>query len=504
MANALRLITALSNWAAAWAWLVSVVCTCTTQAGTVAFKIVDKEQGQSIPARLHLIDPTGKPVKPNLPSLPFWYDHFVIPGEATLDLPSGRYSLTVERGPEWSAEKTAFTLSDDGSATNIAVTMRRLVNLPREGWWPGEMHVHRPLKDVELLMRAEDLHVAQVITWWNDANPWAQTPIPASALRRFDGNRFYDLMAGEDERGGGALLYFGLPKPLAIAGAKREWPSSVQFLRDARRERGVWVDIEKPFWWDTPLWLASGQVDSVGIAHNHMHRGGVLGNEAWGRSRDVSQYPTAQGNGNYTQEIYYRALNAGLHVPPSAGSASGVLANPVGYNRAYVHVEGELTWEKWWNGLRAGQVFVSNGPLLRCRANGQLPGHVFTNAGPLRVRLEGQLDSRDPIHVVELVQNGRAAPIVLPHEFSVNESGWFLVRAITDVTNTFRFASTGPFYVELGGQAMKPTAEAVQFFLDWIAERRERLATALPDASQRTNVLKFVDEAERVWKTKLD
>ncbi|HAK94366.1 MAG TPA: hypothetical protein DCM87_05035 [Planctomycetes bacterium] len=53
--------------------------------------------------------------------------------------------------------------------------------------------------------------------------------------------------------------------------------------------------------------------------------------------------------------------------PPSAGSASGVLPNPVGYNRVYVHVDGELTYAKWWEGLQAGRAFVTNGPLLRVR-----------------------------------------------------------------------------------------------------------------------------------------
>jgi len=31
-----------------------------------------------------------------------------------------------------------------------------------------------------------------------------------------------------------------------------------------------------------------------------------------------------------------------------------------------------------------------------------------------------------------------------------NESGWFLVRVITDNPKTFRFASTAPYYVEIG------------------------------------------------------
>jgi hypothetical protein len=66
-----------------------------------------------------------------------------------------------------------------------------------------------------------------------------------------------------------------------------------------------------------------------------------------------------------------------LRLPPSAGSASGVLPNPVGYDRVYVQLDGELSYEKWWDGLKLGRVFVSNGPLLRCRANGQWPGHIF-------------------------------------------------------------------------------------------------------------------------------
>src|SRR5204862_2673868 len=115
----------------------------------------------------------------------------------------------------------------------------------------------------------------------------------------------------------------------------------------------------------------------TGIAHNHMQRAGVLANEAWGRPRDKKQFPDPQGNGYWTQEIYYHILNCGLRLPPSAGSASGVLANPVGYNRVYVHLDGDLTHAKWWEGLKAGRVFVSNGPLLRCRANGELPGHIF-------------------------------------------------------------------------------------------------------------------------------
>ncbi len=309
------------------------------------------------------------------------------------------------------------------------------------------------------------------------------------------------MLAGEDERGGGALLFFGLKEPMAIAGSSREHPAAVAFLRQARRLPGAWIDIEKPFWWDAPVWLAAG-ADSVGLAQNHMHRGGVLDNEAWGRPRDRDRYPGPHGNGRWTQDIYYHALNCGLRVPPTAGSASGVLANPVGYNRVYVHLGGEITYERWWQGVAEGRVFVTNGPLLRVRADGHLPGHVFRGDGPLSLAIEGRLDSRDPVGALELVRNGRAEPLRLPSRITVDESGWFLVRAVADVPHTFRFASTGPFYVEIGARPRPVRRESARFFLDWVRERIARLQ--LDDPRQRAEVLATLHEAERFWQAKAD
>ena len=57
-----------------------------------------------------------------------------------------------------------------------------------------------------------------------------------------------------------------------------------------------------------------------------------------------------------------------------------MLPNPVGYNRVYVHCGEELTWDKWWENLRRGQVVVTNGPLLRPRVFG--PGAEQEGACP--------------------------------------------------------------------------------------------------------------------------
>jgi hypothetical protein len=478
--------------------------------GRVDITVVDKATGKPVPCRVHLKDAGGKGLKAE--QLPFWNDHFVCPGAVALDLAPGKYTVEIEHGPEYSLYADAFTL-EAGATKKLRVELQRLVDMPAKGWWPGDTHVHRPVQDMELLMRAEELHIAPVITWWNKRNLWAREKLPDEPLVRFDGNRFYHLMAGEDEREGGALLYFHLKRPLDITEATREFPSPLKFAAEARKHQGAWIEAEKPFWWDVPVWVAAGQVDSIGLANNHMCRDKMSETEAWGKPRLVERYPAPLGNGYWTQDIYYRLLNCGLRIPPSAGSASGVLPNPVGYNRVYVHVGKELTWEKWWEGLRAGRSFVTNGPMLLVTANGELPGHVFT-AGPgqeVTVELKGELTTRDTIRFVDIIKDGEVVRRVSVADFArtgslgtltFKTSGWFLVRTIADNPRTFRFASTAPFYVEAGEAKRRVSKAAATFFLEWVKERAARVK--LDDPQQRAEVLKHHTAAEQFWKELLE
>lgn len=470
--------------------------------------VVDAASTAPIPCRLHVRNAEGK--ADLAPGLPAWRDHFVCRGSVTLDLPAGEHTYEVERGPEWSRAEGKVSATEGGTQ-KIVVTLRRLATLSSEGWWSGDLHIHRPLRDVELLAAAEDLHVAPVITWWNKTNLWASAPAPEPLVTKTADGRMIFSMAGEDEREGGALLYFHLPKPLAIQEAGREHPSPMTFLETARKTAGVHVDVEKPFWWDVPVWVASGKVDTIGLANNHMCRSRMYENEAWGRPRDLARLPNPVGNGHWTQEIYYHLLNCGLRIPPSAGSASGVLQNPVGYNRVYVQVGPELTWDAWWEGLRAGRSFVTNGPLLRVTADGKPPGTVFASTASVEIALRGVLTSLDPIKEVEIVVNGRVERSVSREELEKSgslgtlafaRSGWFLVRAISTRPETFRFASTAPFYVEVGKEPRRVSRASAQFFLDWVGERRGRVKEA--DAAKRDEVLRFHDQARVFWASTLE
>jgi hypothetical protein len=490
------------------AWLTLVVLSAPAGAASVSLRVLD-ESGAPLPARLHLRDARGQPVQ--APGLPFWHDHFSCPGTAELSLPPGMYEVEAERGPEYRPARATLQLPNNQPVQSELV-LRRIADLPAENWWPGDLHVHRPPAEVPLLMQAEDLYIAPVITWWNKANPWRDQPLPAPALQRHAGRRFSHLLAGEDERRGGALLLLNLPRPLDLAAAQPEFPSTQQFLLDAKSDPAAWVDVEKPFWWDVPLWLASGRVDSIGLANNHMCRSQMLENEAWGRPRDALRWPAPRGNGFWSLHIYEHVLQCGLRIPPSAGSASGVLPNPLGYNRVYAHVSGELTYERWFEALRAGRVVVTNGPLLRCRVQGELPGHVFRSPGePLQLTVAVDLIANDPLESLEVVYNGQvvaaASRAALPAPgrpaqlkfgpVACPSSGWLQVRTLATPPETFRFAASGPYYLEVGAAPRRISRRSVQFFIDWLAQRREQLHLA--DPKQQRQVLAFHDQARAFW-----
>ena len=62
---------------------------------------------------------------------------------------------------------------------------------------------------------------------------------------------------------------------------------------------------------------------------------------------------------------------------------------------------------------------------------------------------------------------------------------------------TYRFASTGPFYVDLEGQPQFIRKSSAQFFVDWTRERMNQIQ--LKDPAQREEVLRYYRQAETFW-----
>ncbi|MFC1529078.1 CehA/McbA family metallohydrolase, partial [Candidatus Latescibacterota bacterium] len=177
-------------------------------------------------------------------------------------------------------------------------------------------------------------------------------------------------------------------------------------------------------------------------------------------------------------------LNCGFTVMPSAGSASGVLPNPLGFNRVYVRVDGEFTYDNWFRALKAGQSFITNGPMLTMTVNDRQMGETVT-LSENEAHVVCELYSSRPINRIEILLDGECVHTIEPElsdysaviiaSIPLSESGWICARCFEDMKDNFRFAHTAPVFVTVKGKPFRPKRYAANYFL---RKTREVIAEA--------------------------
>ncbi|HEX4148536.1 MAG TPA: hypothetical protein VHY20_06095 [Pirellulales bacterium] len=476
--------------------------------GTLELTIVDQQTRQPIACRVHLVNAAGVPRRPL--KCPFWYDHFVCPGQVSLRVPRGNYTFLIERGGEYADATGYFTINDFADDRKTA-ELKRACDMASEGWWAADLRVRRVPRDIELLMQAEDLHLVV------DLPPASEEPEAVKRFKpgsmEFEGQRYCQLLEPQDKTTGGRLaidLGAGFDKDgeggQAAAGENAaEKTSDAQPAASAQasdEDRGRWwYDVDNPAAPELPVWLALGQVDSLSLLGGELLHGKYEPNKKSVRKRADDSRAAAE----LAQQVYFQILECGLRLPPSAGSESGVSANPVGYDRMYAWVDKEdFNRDRWWRAVRLGRVTVTNGPLIRPTAGGRLPGHEFQLlAGQLELDVAMNLTTRDPITYLELIKNGRTAASIRLSDWAktghfpavrFNEPGWMLVRVVTDVQQTYRAALSAPWYVA-GTGGPRISRKAVHFFLD----RLKPLAAATGSGDKATVSPAQLAAAERFW-----
>ena len=150
------------------------------------------------------------------------------------------------------------------------------------------------------------------------------------------------------------MLCFHLPAPVLRPGGAAKIPPLVEHLiRLHRKYPELWVDLAEPFARDLPLLVAHDQVQSIQVLHRHYCRGTMAADLEGGKPPDAKFYPapTAMPAGDKTSTSTAR-MRAAVIRP--ARERVGRDANPVGYNRMYVHSTARWTHRQtWWKQLSA-------------------------------------------------------------------------------------------------------------------------------------------------------
>ncbi|MEX0642925.1 MAG: hypothetical protein WD468_09510 [Pirellulales bacterium] len=459
--------------------------------GQLELEVVDGETGQPLAARVHLRSTRSRSIKLQLPGTSEYGDHFYVDGRLTLPLRVGQYTMEIEATPEYRTITSQPFDIERHADDSKKVELPRFCNLADEGWWAGDLDVARPPADLPLAMRAEGVNLvvdvappARAVSAAREQAARKPNDATAAALQP-NAHFVIESNAILDQRAGGGLVIIDAQPPVDLSAATPYSPTSLSVIRDANKAGGH-VIARTPFAWDLPVWLASSELDAIQLIHHHSLRNDVENTEQDGRPRDRSLFPGTSGNGRWSEAIYYHVLNCGLCIPPAAGSGTGTNGSPLGNNRVYVYCGDEFSSERWWEGLEAGRVFVTNGPLLRPMVQGKPPGYIFPlrQGDSLTLEVGLELATRVPVEYLQVIKNGRVEAEARLEDWKgkkgrlppvvFDDSGWFLVRAVTNNPRNYQFASSGPYYVEVAGQP-RISRRSVQFFLDWLDAAEERL-----------------------------
>jgi uncharacterized protein YlzI (FlbEa/FlbD family) len=478
---------------------------------TVRVQVVEDAAGLTVPARVYLWRGDEPLLPPGFSSYARGDErHFLVPGDFELDLEPGKYRLRLERGLEYVAVELEL---DVARTTTVPVRLRRWAFMNAEGWYSADMHVHRDPADIPLILRAEDLNFVPTITthvWSNDVNqPWkrpTEFPVVVEPARLFTAN------AQEVERiqgGPGAVILLARELPLPFTGYEH-YPPAVTYTRKAH-EMGGYVEGDKLFWVDTFVNAALGEIDFIELNCNHFLPRLVDTDLApWSHWPIEFGYRGNRGFALWMMDLYYRILNSGIQLPLSAGSANGVKATPVGYDRVYVRLGQErFDYPGFMHALKQGRSFSTNGPILELEVGGRHgPGDRIDIRRGEEFRFRARARSHGALETLQLIVNGevvaqRAAPgareLVLEETLRFDRSSWATARVFEGSGRSEVFAHTSPVYFLVAGKPVV-VPESVQDLLqkiDRLIAHTERLEGFRQEA-HRKQTLDVYREAREV------
>jgi hypothetical protein len=222
-----------------------------------------------------------------------------------------------------------------------------------------------------------------------------------------------------------------------------------------------------------------------------------------------------------TASVWYRLLNLGFRIPAGAGTDAmtdyASLRGPVGLNRVYAWVPGwPLNIELWFDALKKGRTFETNGPLLEFSLGRKRIGDELQFDAPEQsVAFTAKLRSIVPVDHLEIVCNGRIIQTLqldaardsadIKSTLPLKESGWCVLRASTDqaeypVLDNYVYATTSPVYVTIAGKLPRSPDDA-KYFIAWI-DRVIDSTSRYPDwnsSSEKEYVMKKLQEGKAVF-----
>jgi hypothetical protein len=453
-----------------------------------------------------------KPILLNVPigenyTLPFFYSD----GTFEIQVPPGDVKLTPERGHKHENKKKDVTVKP-GQILDVILESGRIIDMKAKGWYSGDTHIHwvknwwsenEKIELLAMVQQAEDLRVANNLTLLQyrpkeQGGPFiAPSQFPMGPVPDYCDQNYHIQMAEEyrNDNFYGHLNFLNIKEliqPISTGPGSGGAPDALDYplnktaIEQCHAQGGISIE-----------------------AHNlgPFHRSDVPANVISGLSDSLDQLDP---------EHYYRFLDCGIQIPLTNGSDHP--ARLVGQCRAYVKVEGDFTYEKWIDGIRAKRTFTTSGPLLFLTVNGQDIGSELHVKKGMVLSIHAKAISRHPIGNFQIVTNhGKIIAEKFVSEktmefdlrISANESGWFVARCSPtenfSALNGYNIAHTSAVYVTVDNLPVcRP--EAVAYWIELLKRHHENIRVNARYANdiQRQEELDYIQQAIQKYDDLLD
>lgn len=331
----------------------------------------------------------------------FFHEQIYRADGESVHLPSGDYSIVVQRGPEYYVDTHPLTVRTDAASQRFDVKLRRWVNAMKRDWYSGDHHVHAagcahydsPTEGVTPgdMMRhilGEDLNIGCVLSWgpcWYTQKKYFEGK--TSELSRPNYLMRYDVeVSGFPSSHAGHLCLLNLkeddyPGTTVI----EQWPSWTQPVLKWGQQQGGVVGYshsgwglalpdqlpdgsrkfsDRPWGGASPGWAGKAAATLPDYAMPRFD--GIGANEfivttTQGSCDFISAVDTPA---IWELNIWYHTLNCGMETRISGETDFPcIYGDKVGLGRIYVKLPKDkpLTYEEWIQGVKDGRSYCGDG-----------------------------------------------------------------------------------------------------------------------------------------------
>ncbi|MEJ2004551.1 MAG: CehA/McbA family metallohydrolase [Cyclobacteriaceae bacterium] len=427
-------------------------------------RIITRRNGASLPTRLSVTSESGHPVIPESGTIhsegPHGHIFFYSPGEITMWVPEGKIKVLATHGFDSAPVEQEVVINAESA--EVTLDLPAMWDAAANGWYAGDNHFHLNYggayrlspEDIIPEMQGEGMDVAfplvanihnryleeDLFGWHHDEGPHIQ--FGQEVRSHFLGHLnligtdslfwpwiwgpSYDVY-GRDDRTNAEAVRFAREQG-GMAGYVHPVGNSTPFVEGMAR--GIPVELIA----DCVL----GECDMIEV--------GCLWTDEIG-----------------TAEVWHELMNLGIPVALSAGSDvmnDYYRTMAIGATRLYVKPDGPLSVESYLAGMKAGKSFVTNGPQLEFKVEGQGPGGLIEGDG----RVSFTFDAWSPVNVEQVTIFVNGKPVWekswnkgAEHEqwrgsIRVPEGGWITARVSGGETawpmmDSYPFAETSPVWI---------------------------------------------------------